>query len=297
MSADALTGAGPVSGAPVTVVIITKDRTGELLHTLEALTGLPDDPAVIVVDNGSSTDTAAAVHAAFPQVGVIALGHNAGAHGRTIGARRARTPLVAFSDDDSWWAPGSLDHAAELFDCYPRLGLAAARVLVGPEHRLDPTCPQMAGSALGTCADLPGTNVLGFVGCGVVVRRKAFLAVGGFRAQYHIGGEESLVAIDLARAGWGVTYVDALVAHHHPSSSRDGAARRRRIVRNDLWTAWLRRPPRSALRRTVRVLGVARTDPAALLGAVDALRGLRWVVRNRDRVPAWLEEQLATVEG
>lgn len=280
----------------VTVVIITRNRTDELLRTLHELTRLPDRPAVIVVDNASWTDTTGAVHAVFPEVVVVPLDHNAGAHGRTIGARCAMTPLVAFSDDDSWWAPESLAHAADLFARYPRLGLAAARVLVGPQHRVDPTSEAMAATALGTCSDLPGYTVLGFIACGAIVRREAFLDVGGFCARYGLGGEEDLLAIDLARAGWGLAYVDALVAHHYPSVNRNPGDRRRRVVRNDLWTAWLRRPVPAAARRTARMLRGARTDLPMWLGTVDALRGLAWVARNRDPIPPWLEAQISRLE-
>jgi hypothetical protein len=56
--------------------------------------------------------------------------------------------------------------------------------------------------------------------------------------------------------------------------------------RNDLWTAWLRRPPTPALRATA---DVATTDPPALL---EALRGLPWVLRERRRLPAAVERDL-----
>ena len=43
---------------------------------------------------------------------VVEAGRNLGAAARTLGARAATTPFVAFSDDDSCWAPGSLASAA-----------------------------------------------------------------------------------------------------------------------------------------------------------------------------------------
>lgn len=60
------------------------------------------------------------------------------------------------------------------------------------------------------------------------------------------GGEERLLALDLARAGWGLAYAEDVVAHHHPSPWRQPELRRRRMVRNDLWTAWARCRPRSS---------------------------------------------------
>jgi hypothetical protein len=94
----------------------------------------------------------------------------------------------------------------------------------------------MAAAHLGRAPDLPGPSILGFLACAVVVRRSAFLAVGGFDDVVFFGGEER-VAPDLAAAGWGLAYVPDLVVHHHPSSDRDVRARVAREVRNRVLVA------------------------------------------------------------
>jgi NAD(P)-dependent dehydrogenase (short-subunit alcohol dehydrogenase family) len=81
---------------------------------------------------------------------------NLGAAARTVGARRASTPYVAFCDDDSWWAPGALERARGHFARAPAMALLAAGIHVGAEERLDPTCAAMAASPLHDDADLPG---------------------------------------------------------------------------------------------------------------------------------------------
>lgn len=284
------------AGPAVTVVIVTKDRPKSLLETLARLARLPERPPVVVVDNASSEDVGRVVGRMFADVTVVPLRRNAGAYGRVVGAQRATTSLVAFSDDDSWWAPGALARATELFEQYPRLGLLCARTLVGPDEALDPTCAAMAASPLGMPDNLPGPAVLGFIACATVVRRDAFLDAGGFSERFGIGGEEDLLAIDLARAGWGLAYVEEVAAHHHPSPSRDPVARHRRVVRNDLWTAWLRRPFHGATKRTARVLSSAPGERATWLGLADALREAPTVLRERDPVPRWLEQQIALVQ-
>ena len=37
-----------------------------------------------------------------------------GPAGRNLGAQHTGTPYIAFSDDDSWWAHGALNRAADL---------------------------------------------------------------------------------------------------------------------------------------------------------------------------------------
>jgi GT2 family glycosyltransferase len=281
----------------VSVVIITRDRRDELLRTLGLLAAVPERPRVVVVDNGSRDGTAAAVLAAHPTVEVIALPEDVGAAGRTAGVRAVETPYVAFCDDDSWWAPGALARAADLLDADPRLGLVAARVLVGREERLEPACAAMAASPLAPEAGLPGPRILGFVACGAVVRRSAYLEVGGFDPSHGVGGEEALLATDLASAGWRLVYVDDVVAHHHPSGVRDPTERRATVVRNDLWFAWQRRPLAHALRHTARAAAAARRDPAARAGVTAALRGLPRALRGRRPVDGALAHDLGRLDA
>src|SRR5215212_1591985 len=140
------------------------------LATLDRLQDLPDRPRVIVVDNGSTDGSAEVVGTRFPHVELVALDRNVGAPARNLGVARASTPYVAFADDDSWWASGALDRAADHFDRHHRLGLLAARILVGPDERLDPVSAAMAASPIPSDADLPGRPVVGFLACGAVVR-------------------------------------------------------------------------------------------------------------------------------
>jgi GT2 family glycosyltransferase len=285
----------PASPAPVAVVIATRNRGTELLGTLARLDALHSPLPIVVVDNGSTDGTAELVRTNYPGVRVVGLRRNYGAAARSIGARLVDSPYVAFSDDDSWWAPGALRRAVDLLNRHPRLAVLAARVLVGSEERLDPVCDLMAHSPLPPAEDLPGPSVLGFIACGAVVRRTAFLEVGGFDVRLGVGGEEELLSVDLAARGWGLAYVEEVVAYHHPSPSRDPSGRRRVQVRNALWSAWLRRPLGGAARRTAHLAALAMHQPGAWSGILLALVGLPWVLRERRPVHSELEAALRTL--
>ncbi len=140
----------------VTVVVMTRDRREDLLATLPR-----HEAAVILVDNASTDGSVEAVRADLPEVTVLPMERNAGSYARTVGVEHAGTEFVAFADDDSWWAPGDLVRAAEIMRAHPRLAVLNARILVGPEERLDPTCAAMAESPLPD-DDLPGPGLLGF---------------------------------------------------------------------------------------------------------------------------------------
>lgn len=280
----------------VAVVIITHNRRTDLERTLERLLCLPESPSLVVVDNASSDETAKETALRFPRVKVIRSEENLGAAGRTVGVRAVEEPFVAFCDDDAWWAPGALALAADLLEKHPRLALVTGRVVVGAEEREDWTCSVMESSPLPAVPDLPGKPVLGFLASATMFRREAFLQAGGFERRLWLGGEEALLAMDLAASGWGMSYVREVVVHHFPSPARDGSRRRRLHARNHLWLAWLRRPAPFALYRTVRHLRDSLKDPQALRGPFDALAGLSWVLRCRRVVPGALHDALCLVE-
>jgi GT2 family glycosyltransferase len=268
----------------VTVVVATQNRWADLEQSL------PRHRArVVLVDNGSTDGTPQEVARCFPHVDVVPLGENRGAVARNDGVQRAGTPYVAFADDDSWWAPGALACAAELLDKHPRLAVLAGRLLVGPQERLDPVSVEMAGSPLGPAADLPGPSILGFAACGAIVRREAYLEAGGFDDVVFFMGEEERLALDLAARGWGLAYVDEVVAHHHPSPSRDPHRRSVLAARNHLLTAVMRRPWPVVTRRFSFALG----DPdVGRRAARAALPRLPRALARRRPVPVHIETQL-----
>jgi len=266
----------------VTVVVATRNRRARLFETIPHHEG-----PVILVDNGSDDGSPEAIEAAFPQVTVVRLGENRGAAARNVGVELARTPYVAFADDDSYWEPGSLAGAAALLRDHPRVGLLSARVLVGPQARVDPVSEAMAAAPLGVPEGAPGPAVLGFLACAVTVRREAFLQVGGFNPKLHVYGEEALLAMDLAAAGWLQTYAPELTVRHLPlPTGRDNGARHRIEARNRVLTALLRRPPAVVARTAVSAW---RDDRR---GVADAARLLPWALRRRRPLPDTVEDAL-----
>lgn len=278
-------------------VVVTRNRSDTLLATLGRLTALPDGGPIVVVDNDSSDSTVAAVRAHFPAIGVITMTHNRGGVARNYGVRYLDCEFIAFADDDSWWEPGSLARAVAHFDAAAVLGLIMSRILVGPDDRLDPACAGMAHSPLPPAPGVPGVPVLGFIACGAIVRRAAFLAVGGFDPRFGTGGEEAIVAMSLAAGGWQLAYVADVVSHHHPSGNRPNM-RERYIegISDRLWEAWLRRPLGSALRITAHHLRLALTDPINRAGVLRAARDLPRTLRQRRVVPPAIEAQLTLLE-
>jgi len=281
----------------VAVVMITHNRINEVMRSLGELARLPERPRVVVVDNGSNDGTARAVAERFPDVEVLDAGGNLGAAARTLGVRHVDAPYVAFCDDDTWWEPGCLGKAADLFDQEARLAVVTGRVLVGDENREDPACAVLANSPLPREPGMPGPPLLGFLAGASVVRRGAFLEAGGFEPRFFIGGEEELLAADLAARGWWLCYVPELVVHHHPSRLRDPSGRRDTMARNALWFAWLRRPLPVALRKTLEPALRRPWSRDTWRTLAEALRGLPWALSRRRGLPPAVENGLRLLEG
>jgi GT2 family glycosyltransferase len=281
----------------VGVVVITWQRRDEALAAVGRLCTLPERPPVVLVDNGSTDGTAAAIRARFPDVDVVALPENVGAVGRNVGVDRLRTPYVAFCDDDTWWEPGSLRRAADVLDAFPRLAVVNARIVVEPGGADDPIVAELRDSPVPGPDWLPGPALGSFLAGASVVRRSAFVAAGGFSSRLWLGGEEELLATDLLTAGWELCYLEDLVVHHQASKLRDARLRRRVGLRNTLWFTWLRRPFAPAVRRTLFLARTVPRDRTSALGAWDAARGLPWLIANRRPRPATVEARLSGLDA
>jgi hypothetical protein len=180
--------------------------------------------------------------------------------------------------------------AARLLDQTPKIAVLCARVMVGRRGRLDPTSAVMQRSPLASDG-LPGRAILGFMAGASIMRVDAFREVGGYCAQLFIGGEEQLVALDLAARGWKIVYCPALTVRHFPSASRDTRLRHQLLARNAVWVAWMRLPWAAAFRVTWTRLAARELRGARLRTIVRALAGLPWALYRRRVLPPEVENE------
>jgi GT2 family glycosyltransferase len=282
----------------VSVVVLTYNRRDEVLATLGRLqANLAHDPSipVIVVDNGSPDGTAQAIRQRFPEVTVVASNRNLGAAGRNLGVDRVRTPYVAFCDDDTCWEPGAIRRAVDILEGHPPIAVVNARILVGPEGRTDPTCEVMASSPLGAVG---GHRVLlGFMAGACVMRTRCFQAAGGYWRRLFIGGEESLLALDFAARGWHMVYAPEVVTRHMPSPNRNAAQRRHLLVRNAIWTAWMRLPVASAWQESMRALATVPRWGQRMRVGMEVLSGIVPVLHSRRVIPRHVQAMRDMLQG
>lgn len=115
----------------VSIIVIAHDVRDELLECLASIAEHRGDVALetIVVDNGSSDETVAAVERSFPDVQVVALPKNEGGSARNHGLRIAKGRMRMFLDSDALLTSGALRELVEFMDGHSEVGLVGPRLV------------------------------------------------------------------------------------------------------------------------------------------------------------------------
>ena len=223
-----MTAAGPIS-----VGIASRNRATSLVRCIASLEVLGDLVAeVIVVDDGSDVPVEPLLREQLTQreqrsLRVERIDPARGlAAARTLAVRLASTPWVLNLDDDTVViSVQAVDTALKTLTEDPELFAVAFA-----QAELDGTpWPASAQPA-------PVTHpcrAASFIGFAHLVRRDTFLALGGYREQLIINGEERELCLRALDAGYGVVYLpDARVAHLADPTGRDTRRYLHLTVRN-----------------------------------------------------------------
>ncbi len=230
------------------VIVPTRNRAPLLRRCLQSLVAqtLPAEAfEVIVVDNGSSDDTAA-VARSFETTLNLRLLHEAepGLHvGRHAGWRAAASDVLMFADDDIEALPGWVEAVVACFDGDAAAALVGGNNFPAFEHEPPAWLARWwqrpvdagagAGRALGYLSVLdfgPGRAAIDPAcvwGCNFNVRRAALEAARGFhpdgvpaeRLRWRGDGESHVAAVIRAR-GWKTLFDGAASVHHAVTAKR-----------------------------------------------------------------------------
>jgi len=235
-----------------TGVIVVSYNTREL--TLQAVAAARKataglDARVIVADNGSTDGTAAAVHAADPEVTVLVNPDNPG-YGAAVNRAAAAQPSrhVCAMNSDVVLEPESLVTLRRFLDANPACGLVGP-ALVYPDATPQPSAKRFPtlGLALGEVfglhslaprtrwvrrfyyedRDLTRETLVDTVsGAVMLLRGAAFDAVGGFDEGFWMYFEETDLCRRLQNRGHSVALCPAAQAiHQHGASTRQTSVR------------------------------------------------------------------------
>lgn len=260
-------------------VIPTRNRPERLAQTLHALGALPFHAAkVIVADNAAPSlhpsVEAPAVLANGLGVSVLRMGRNLGTAARNAAVRAADRSCewIVMLDDDSHPAPADLGFLRALAEARPDTAAVQAEIhLPGQGKRESGGLPEV------------------FVGCGVAIRRRAFLEVGGYDESFDYYAEEYDLSAKLLLAGWRITLDRRFrVVHHKVEQGRDMNRILRRLVRNNGWVMQRYSPDavrRAEVREVVSRYGKIARKEGALPGYLRGLGELGATLARQKRRP------------
>lgn len=212
----------------ISVIIVTRNRAADLAGTLGAMraVGVPDglEGELLVVDNGSTDDTAAVVRsAAHPKLPVRYLleSERGQSRARNRGLAETTGEVILFTDDDVRVPPGWLTGMCEPI-VQRKASVVAGGVRLAPDlvrswmtlrHRsylaatdwLDPEAPHS------------------MVGANMAFSRDVLRRVPGFDPELGPGalgfGDEELFCAQLVKAGYSIySRLDVVVVHHFSPS-------------------------------------------------------------------------------
>lgn len=219
----------------VSVVIPTFNRAAFIADALQSvLTQTFQDFEIIVVDDGSTDDTAQIVQSiGDARVRYVSQKNRGVSAALNTGWRAARGEYIARLDSDDVWLPTLLQELVAVLDADAALGVAYARAQ-GMKAQGVPL-PQLLGARERFAGDTLTSLVYGDFICpmAVMIRRAALEQVGGYDESL-FANEDWDVWMRIAQS-YGIAYVPRVLARyrfHAQNLTRSDSARMERVMRD-----------------------------------------------------------------
>ena len=206
---------------PWSVIVPTYNRPNTLRQTLAALAVQTDeDCEVIVVDDGSTDETAKIIASEFPSVRLLRQPNQGPAAARNHGIRESTGEIIAFTDDDCVPPPDWLARLADGYRRYPHVA-GVGGYLEPPGGLLDSNIfaryeRYAARFVYGVCdhevvggfeCPAGGTNNMSY-------RRGILGQIGGFDETFpYAAGEDADLKWRISKTGARLLYIPVKVEH------------------------------------------------------------------------------------
>jgi GT2 family glycosyltransferase len=246
----------------VSALIVSHNVKDLLLQSVRAFHATSDVPVeVVVVDNGSTDGSAAAVTSEFPKATVLVEKKNLG-YGRAanIGLERCQGRFVLLLNPDVTVDPQAVGRLSDFLMTRPEAGAVGPRLLM-PDGSLDADCRRsfpvpstLFYRTVGLSKLFPksprfGRHNMGHVDesdvhemdagtadC-LMLRMAAIDRIGFFDPRYFMFGEDIDLCYRLKLGGWKVFYLPSASAIHHKRAATTKAQREALYQRHRaMWT-------------------------------------------------------------
>jgi GT2 family glycosyltransferase len=292
----------------VDVVVVTWNTRELTLRSLTNLMGATTTATVrlLVHDNGSSDETAAAIARAFPDADVVTSPVNLGfAAGVNAAIARSTAPWLLLLNSDAWPEAGAIDSMLAVAQRRPRAAIVAPQ-LRRPDGGLEhstwpiPSLRSAVSSALRPTRYVWShdreTEVGWAVAAAWLVRREAVTAIGPLDERLFMYAEDLDWCWRAREAGWEIWFTpDAVVRHVGNASGeqRFGGGRAGAWINNSIRVYRKRHSAAASLAwQAVNAVGAARSARRArrvgdtALAATWRAQAAAWLRRPSDDTPA-----------
>jgi GT2 family glycosyltransferase len=215
--------------AKVTVVLLIWNdwhHTSLCLSSLQQLDYPNFD--VVVIDNGSTDDSAARVRGTFPWAKLIENGKNLGfSGGCNVGIKYAQqqgSDFIWLLNNDTTVHPGALQAMVEKAQSNPRIGAVGSVIYFMDEPaRLQCWGGGCVNFWLGKAGhylkEIPDEKVESITGCSLLLSRAAIDEVGAFDEGFFMYWEDADICFRMRRAGWRLAVAGGSKVWHKGSTS------------------------------------------------------------------------------
>lgn len=211
--------------APALSVIIVNYNTSDLLRKcLQSLAPhAKADCEIIVVDNGSTDESATVVENEFPHVRLLRNQQNAGfAKANNQGLEVAFGRYVFFLNPDTEIRNGCCEAMLRYMETHSEVGMAGTRILFPDNRQQSSVETRYPGQrhTRGEFDSLPGT-IAWLLGASLIVRSEVVKDLGGFDEDYFLYGEDIDLGLKIRQQGWELGFIpDAEIIHWEGQSER-----------------------------------------------------------------------------
>lgn len=221
--------AGRAAAPIISLIVCTRNRADKLVDCLACIGYMhpPFDWELLVVDNGSTDDTADVIKhfmSTFSHPGrYLYVAEPGNGAGRNAAIRLSRGEILAFTDDDCYVANDFLDNVETIFRT-PGVGYMSGRINLFDLTDYPLTINESSLAVPIGAGRIPGCGLI--QGANFAVRRTALDSAGCFDPDFGAGarftGEDWELAMRISVAGWSGGYFPApVVWHHHGRKAGD----------------------------------------------------------------------------
>ena len=149
----------------------------EAIESVRAQTYKPTE--IIVVDDGSTDNSAKIIEQYLPSVQYAYQSHNGSGAARNHGIKLAHGNFFSFLDADDIWIKDKLSYQMEAFKSNSRLDMAFGHVI----NFYSPDLPEHVKNKI-FC---PSDKMPGFTAGTMLIKKESFVRAGAFETNWHLG--------------------------------------------------------------------------------------------------------------